>query len=176
MVQSKCVYNKNKRMKKPMKKIIGIIIAASFIAATGMFFDTTAHATHTRCEDGRPIPHSNARQAEAFCSGTVSDEEAAVAAEDKAQAHTTCDEINVTASSCPILSDYVIPAINALSAAVGVVVVIMVVWGGIQYTSSKDNPQQAAQAKEHIRNALLALVIYIFIVAFLNWVVPGGIF
>lgn len=88
------------------------------------------------------------------------------------RARNTCE----TWDDCPLMSNYVTPAINALSGAVGIVVVTMIVWGGIRYTSSRDNPQQAATAKEHIRNALFALVIYIFMIAFLNWVVPGGVF
>lgn len=88
------------------------------------------------------------------------------------RARNTCQTWN----DCPLMSRYVTPAINALSGAVGIVVVTMIVWGGIRYTSSRDNPQQAASAKEHIRNALFALVIYIFMMAFLNWVVPGGVF
>jgi hypothetical protein len=159
-----------------MKKLHALLIAAGFIVTIGGLFGPTASATHTRCDDGRPIPHTNARQAEAFCAGNVSDEEAAVAAESRAQANITCDNVNVTADSCPIFTRYVIPAINALSGAVGVVIIIMVAWGGVQYASARDNPQQAAAAKDHIRNALIALVIYIFMVAFLNWVVPGGVF
>jgi hypothetical protein len=158
------------------KKLFAVLITGGFLAVTGLVFGATAYATHTRCDDGRPIPHTNARQAEAFCAGNVSDEEAAVAAEQKAQAHITCDEVNVSADTCPIFTRYVIPAINALSGVVGVVIIIMVAWGGVQYASARDNPQQAAAAKDHIRNALIALVIYIFMVAFLNWVVPGGVF
>lgn len=92
--------------------------------------------------------------------------------EEPKRARNTCASWN----DCPLLSSYVVPAINALSGAVGIVVVIMIIWGGIQYTSARDNPQQAAAAKEHIRNAIFALVIYIFIVAFINWIVPGGVF
>lgn len=83
-------------------------------------------------------------------------------------------KIDMSSGNCRIVKR-IVDLINALSAAVGIVVVIMIVWGGIKYTSSRDNPQQAAQAKEHIRNALIALVFYIFMMAFLNWLVPGGV-
>ncbi|HTE22561.1 MAG TPA: pilin [Candidatus Limnocylindria bacterium] len=98
------------------------------------------------------------------------------AEEPQRQARNTCNQAPLNADNCPFLANYVVPFINALSGAVGILVVIMIAWSGIQYASAKDNPQQAAAAKEHIRNALLALVIYIFMVAFLNWVVPGGVF
>jgi hypothetical protein len=76
---------------------------------------------------------------------------------------------------CGILG-YIIIVINVLSAIVGIVVVIMIVLGGIQYISARDNPQAVAGARERIINALLALVFYLGITAFLQWLVPGGIF
>lgn len=66
--------------------------------------------------------------------------------------------------------------INVLSGLVGITVTIMIVWGGIQYSAARDNPQQAAQAKEHIKNAVLALVLYVFVVVGLNYLIPGGLF
>lgn len=93
-----------------------------------------------------------------------------------AKARNTCNTVPLNVDTCPFLKNYVVPAINVLAASVGIVVLIMVAWGGLQYTSSRDNPQQTAAAKDHIRNAILALVIYIFMIAFLNWVVPGGVF
>lgn len=77
-------------------------------------------------------------------------------------------------SNC-IVKDILI-FINVLSVGVGVVVVIMIIWGGIQYTASRANPQSVQAAKSRIINALFALVAYLFIYAFLQWIVPGGIF
>src|SRR4030095_1308883 len=86
-----------------------------------------------------------------------------------------CKSPTVTSSNCGIVG-YLVRFINILSAVVGVVVVIMVAVGGVQYTMSKDDPQATAEAKRRIRNALLALVFYVFTFAFLQWLVPGGIF
>jgi hypothetical protein len=66
--------------------------------------------------------------------------------------------------------------VNFLSAGVGVVVVVMIVWGGIKYASAGDNPQAVADAKNHITNALLALLLFMLMFAFLQWLIPGGIF
>lgn len=80
---------------------------------------------------------------------------------------------------CPkgdcIITGYVNPAIKALSALVGVLVTISIVVGGIQYASSGDDSGKVAAAKDKITKALLALACYIFLYAFLNWIVPGGI-
>lgn len=64
---------------------------------------------------------------------------------------------------------------DALSVLVGIVVVMMLVIGGIRYASAGSNPQAVASAKQHISNALLALVFYLFMFAFLQWIIPGGI-
>jgi Na+/phosphate symporter len=66
--------------------------------------------------------------------------------------------------------------INVLSALVGVIVVIMIIVGGIQYSAAGDDPQKVAAAKSKITNALLALFLFIFMYALLQWLVPGGIF
>ncbi len=66
-------------------------------------------------------------------------------------------------------------AINFLSVGVGVIVVIMIIIGGIQYSAAGGNPQAVQAAKSKIANAIIALVAYIFLFAFLQWVVPGGI-
>lgn len=88
------------------------------------------------------------------------------------RARSTCTDIN----DCPLIKNYIVPLINTLTGAVGVAVVIMIAWGGIKYTSSRDNPQETAAAKKHIINALMGLIAYIFMVAILNWLVPGGVF
>lgn len=85
-----------------------------------------------------------------------------------------CTARPLTRGDCPVI-DYLFRFITALTALVGVVVAVMIVWGGIKYTSAKDNPQQAAEAKETIRNAIIGLVAYFFIYAVLQWLVPGGV-
>lgn len=76
---------------------------------------------------------------------------------------------------CNIVGKYVNPLINFLTGLVGVVVAIMIIVGGIQYSSAGGDPGKVAAAKSRITNALLAIVAYIFLFAFLQWIVPGGI-
>jgi len=66
--------------------------------------------------------------------------------------------------------------VNVLSAGVAVVVVGMIIVGGIRYSIAGDNASQLTQAKKTIANALIALFIFIFIFAFLQWIIPGGLF
>ena len=85
---------------------------------------------------------------------------------------TDCNE-SLAADKCGITA-VIINITNLLSALVGVVTIIMIIIGGIQYSASSGDPNAANAAKKRITNALLALVIFGFIYAFLQWVVPGG--
>ncbi len=81
----------------------------------------------------------------------------------------------VDKKDCGIIG-YTMTFTNALAILVGIVIVIMIAVGGIQYTTARDDPQQVSAAKNRIRNAVLALVFYLFTFAFLNYLVPGGVF
>lgn len=71
---------------------------------------------------------------------------------------------------------YSLWAINILSAGVGVLAVIMLIIGGIQYSSAGGDPQKVKAAKNRITNVVIGLVAYFFLFAFLQWIVPGGFF
>lgn len=64
--------------------------------------------------------------------------------------------------------------IRFLSAGVGIVVVVFIILAGIRYATSEGNPEATMRAKQGIQNALLALLIYIFAFAAINYLVPGG--
>jgi hypothetical protein len=78
-------------------------------------------------------------------------------------------------SKCDLVSKWLNPFINFLAALVGIVVVISIVIGGIQYGSSAGDPQQVSAAKNRIRNAIIALVTFVFLYALLNFLIPGGL-
>ena len=77
-------------------------------------------------------------------------------------------------NNCPIVGRLVL-AINVLSAAVGLIVIAVIVFSGIQYSSSRDDPQVVAAAKGRIMNAIIALVVFIFSWTILQWLIPGGV-
>lgn len=76
--------------------------------------------------------------------------------------------------SNPILA-YLVAVLRFLTYGVGMVVTLMIVIGGIQYSVAGGNAQSVTAAKTRIINAFLALVLYIFAFAILNFVVPGGL-
>lgn len=65
--------------------------------------------------------------------------------------------------------------VRFLSAGVGIVIVLMIIVGGIQYITSQGNPQATASAKNRITNAIIALFLFIFMTAILNFLIPGGL-
>jgi hypothetical protein len=81
-----------------------------------------------------------------------------------------------TAKDCNIVQKYVNPAIRALELLVGIAVVAGIIMGAIRYMMSAGEPQKAQQAKELIRNSVIALLAYLFLYAMLRFLFPGDYF
>lgn len=77
---------------------------------------------------------------------------------------------------CSAIVDAIFAIIRALSAGVGVVVVASVVWAGIQYSTSRGDPNATATALTRVRETLIALLVFIFGYAILNYLIPAGFF
>jgi hypothetical protein len=65
--------------------------------------------------------------------------------------------------------------INFFTAGIGMVVLINIIIGGIQYITSSGNAGQAAKGRTRIQNSLLGFVAYILMYGVLSWLIPGGI-
>lgn len=74
------------------------------------------------------------------------------------------------------IADMTFAIIRFLSNGVGVVVIASMIWAGIQYTSSRGDPQATAKAVERIRSSVIALLIFLFAYAMLNYIIPDGFF
>lgn len=70
---------------------------------------------------------------------------------------------------------YLNPFIRLLSMIVGVGAAISLVLAGIRYSSSADDPSAVSKAKTRIVQTIIGLLAYIFLFAFLNYVIPGGL-
>ncbi len=75
----------------------------------------------------------------------------------------------------PIL-DLLFSVIRFLSDGVGLVVIASIVFAGIQYTTAGGDPQNVAKAVKRIRSSITALILFIFIYAILNYLLPAGFF
>jgi hypothetical protein len=71
------------------------------------------------------------------------------------------------------LTDMTFAIIRFLSVGVGLIIIGSTVWAGLQYTLSRDDPGGVAKAKERLQNNFIALLVFIFAAAILNFVVPG---
>ena len=72
--------------------------------------------------------------------------------------------------------DLLFAIIRFLSDGVGLVVIVSVIIGGIQYIMSRGDPNATGAAIKRLTSALTALLIFIFAYAILNYVIPVGFF
>ena len=77
---------------------------------------------------------------------------------------------------CNLIDKYVNPFIDFLSIAFGLIAVISLILGGVQYSTSEGDPQKSSQAKSRISNTILAIFAYMILYAFLQFIIPGGLF
>jgi hypothetical protein len=66
--------------------------------------------------------------------------------------------------------------VNFLSAGVAIVIAGSIIVAGIQYTMAGNQPQVLTSARNRIINSVIALFAFLLIFAFLQWVIPGGVF
>ncbi len=104
-----------------------------------------------------------------FAAGSLAAPALVLAADCTNTVNTECLQNN------PLVKDLQL-IVNFLSAGVGVIVTGVIIVGGNQYMAAGDNPQGVVAAKQRIYNGLLALVAFIFMFAFLQWLIPGGVF
>jgi len=84
-------------------------------------------------------------------------------------------KVNKCLNQSPVVHD-IQTIVNFLSAAVGVVVIAVIIVGGIQYSLAGDNSSALEAARKRIANGVITLVAFLFAWAFLQWLIPGGIF
>ena len=65
---------------------------------------------------------------------------------------------------------------NWMAIGVAIAVVGGIIYGAILYTSSGAKSEQAKKGMGVIRNAIIALLLYFIMFAFLNFLMPGGLF
>ncbi len=66
--------------------------------------------------------------------------------------------------------------VNLVAIGVGIVAVGGVIYGAILYTSAGDNGEQTKKGINIIVNAVLGVILFAFMYAILNFLVPGGLF
>lgn len=96
---------------------------------------------------------------------------------DKALCNACTSSGGETSQDCNLTKKYLNPFINKFLAPLAILsVIIGIIWGSITYATSAGDAQKAADGKSKIQKALIGLLAFIFLYAFLNWLIPGGLF
>lgn len=66
--------------------------------------------------------------------------------------------------------------INIMTAGIGILAVVGIVYGSILYTSAGDSAEKINKARDVIRNVIIGIVAYALMYAGLNFIIPGGLF
>lgn len=67
-------------------------------------------------------------------------------------------------------------ALVTVSSGVGLLAIGSLIYAGVLYASAGANSSQVAKAKEMIRNTVIGIIAYTVMWAFLQWLIPGGVF
>ena len=82
---------------------------------------------------------------------------------------------NLDGSNCGIIALLNV-IFNFVSGGIALAVIGNIIYAGIKYSMAQGDPSTAAKAKDRIRNAVIAFIMYLFLFAFIQWLIPGGIF
>lgn len=66
--------------------------------------------------------------------------------------------------------------INILTAGVGVAAVAGIVIGSVMYMTAGGSPERTKKANIFLSNVVLGIIVYAVMYAFLNFIIPGGLF
>lgn len=101
--------------------------------------------------------------------------------EDTTQTDSSCYVLppQTITNNCPkgqcIINTYLQPAINLVSALVGLVIAASIISAGIRYATSADNPQKVSEAKQRLVTSIFVLVGFFTFYALMNYLIPGGL-
>lgn len=82
---------------------------------------------------------------------------------------------DLTAENCGIVG-LLNSIFNFISGGVALAVIGNIIYAGIQYSMAQGDPSAVGKAKNRIRGALVAFLLYLVLYAFLQWLIPGGVF
>lgn len=62
-----------------------------------------------------------------------------------------------------------------MSILIGIVATGGLAYAGILYASARDSKEKVSEAMGVVRNVVIGLLLYVFTVAIINWLIPGGV-
>jgi hypothetical protein len=91
-----------------------------------------------------------------------------------------CSNVKTTLVDCedgtggPIVR-MLVQLINFLAVGVGIAVAGGITWGGFVYSQANGNSSKTQEGVHIITNSVIGLLLFIFMYAIINWLVPGGL-
>lgn len=95
---------------------------------------------------------------------------------------THCGEARVNLLVCgtdqgaPAINNVLKIAITTLTFLIGIAAVGGLAWASVQYAKAEDDSGKVSDARGLIRNIVIGLLLYGFLIAIINWLIPGGVF
>lgn len=83
--------------------------------------------------------------------------------------------ISCTGKGEQALGDILKIIISVLTVIIGIAATGGLAWAAILYAKAEDNASNVSEAKTLIRNIVIGILLYGFMVAIVNWLVPGGL-
>ncbi len=89
-----------------------------------------------------------------------------------------CDNVDVTKGGTENngVWSLLLTGINILTAGVGIAAIGGIVYASILYTTAGGSVEQTKKALDFIRNVVIGIIAYAAMFAFLNFIIPGGLF
>jgi hypothetical protein len=88
----------------------------------------------------------------------------------------TCVPVGGTTLETNPIMIYAFGILKILAGLVGLAAVGGFLWGGVLYITARANAGQVEKAKLVMINAVLGILLFVFMYAILNFIIPGGFF
>lgn len=141
-----------------------VLIIAAIIGLSGILVSPAiVSAAGAKCGDGADAVTLKA--GESCCGGVVT-------------SIITCDQKGGKSSdpSSSGVWGLLLLGVNILTAGVGVAAVAGIVIGSVMYMTAGGSPERIKKANIFLSNVILGIIVYAVMYAFLNYIIPGGLF
>lgn len=167
---------------------IRIVVSVCVLIVLGFVLSKPAYAdpvsTEVTCADGTTVtapkigPTLDTQDFIAACGSRGYDGPGTPGGEpsDESSGESAGSSSDVGGTGSAELDDWLNKVVNLLSALVGLAIVVSLVVAGVQYITARDNANQVSAAKNRIMMAVLGFALFLMGYAFLQWLIPGGVF
>jgi hypothetical protein len=91
------------------------------------------------------------------------------------EARTVLLKCATTERGAPVIGEVLKIILQIITVLVGIAAVGGLAWAAIKYAKAEDNEGSVKEAKELIRNIVIGIIIYGFVAAIVNWLLPTGV-